>query len=106
MAASTSYWPPPRWTWSPSPTCASRPAFRKRKRTITEVRITGEIAPGDFGRTATDTTGGTFAATGKPLDIMGVHEAGEEDLVVAERHYWGLLELLTQLELFSPVPES
>lgn len=81
-------------------------------RALTEVRITGtntgEIALGDFGRAVAETTAGTFAATGRPIDIMGVfvHEVDEEGLVVAERQYWGLLELLTQLGLFSTVPEG
>ena len=81
-------------------------------RTITEVRIistnTGQIALDDFGRAATETTGGTFAATGRPIDITGVivHEVGEDGRIVAERHYWGMLELLAQLKLFAPVPES
>ena len=36
-----------------------------------------------------------------------VHEDGEEGLVVAKRQqYWGLLELLAQLGLFTTVPES
>jgi len=39
------------------------------------------------------------------MDITGVivHEVG---LIVAERHYWGMLELLAQLKFFAPVPES
>ncbi len=79
---------------------------------LTEVRITGtntgEIALGDFGRAAAETTAGTFAATGRPMDITGVlvHEANEEGLIVAERQYWGMLEVLVQLGLFSTVPES
>jgi hypothetical protein len=48
-------------------------------------------------------------ATGRSIDITGVivHEVDEEEgLVVAERQYWGLLELLAQLDLFSTVPKS
>jgi SnoaL-like polyketide cyclase len=77
---------------------------------LTEVRITGtntgEIVLGDFGRATADTTADAVGATGKPIYITGVivHEVDEEGLVVAERQYWGLLELLTQLGLFSTVP--
>jgi hypothetical protein len=48
-------------------------------------------------------------ATGRSIDITGVivHKVDEEEgLVVAERQYWGLLELLAQLDLFSTVPKS
>jgi ketosteroid isomerase-like protein len=81
-------------------------------RTLTEVRITGtntgEIVLGDFGRATAETTADAAAATGKPIEIRGVivHEVGEEGLIVAERQYWGLLELLAQLGLFTTVPES
>jgi hypothetical protein len=81
-------------------------------RTLTEVRITGtntgEIVLGDFGRATAETTAEAVGATGRPIDIMGVivHEVDEEGFVVAERQYWGLLELLAQLGLFSTVPES
>ena len=81
-------------------------------RVITEVRITGtnkgEIVLSDFGRGAAETTDGTYPATGKPMDIMGVfvHEVGEGGPIVAERQYFPMLELLTQLGMFSPVPES
>jgi hypothetical protein len=80
--------------------------------TITEVRITGtntgEIALGDFGRATAKTTADTVAATGRRIEIRGVivHEVDERSLVVAERQYWGLLELLTQLGLFSTVRSS
>jgi len=42
------------------------------------------------------------------MDIVGVfvHEVGEEGPIVAERQYLPMLELLAQLGLFSPVPES
>jgi ketosteroid isomerase-like protein len=79
-------------------------------RTITEVRITGtntgEIVLSDFGRGATGTTGETFPATGRPMDIEGVivHELDDDGLVVAERQYWNMLELLAQLGMFTPVP--
>ena len=82
-------------------------------RTLTEVRITGtntgEIVLGDFGRATAETTADAVGATGRPIDVMGVivHEVDEEEgLVVAERQYWGLLELLAQLGLFSTVPEN
>jgi hypothetical protein len=82
-------------------------------RTLTEVRITGtntgEIVLGDFGRATAETTADAAGATGRPIDIMGVivHEVDEEEgLVVAERQYWGLLELLAQLGLFTTVPEN
>jgi hypothetical protein len=80
---------------------------------LTEVRITGintgEIVLGDFGRGTAETTADAVCATGMSIDIMGVivHEVDEEEgLVGAERQYWGLLELLAQLGLFSTVPES
>jgi hypothetical protein len=81
-------------------------------RTFSEVRITGtntgEIALGDFGRATANTTDDTVPATGRPMAITGVivHEVDEEGFVVAERQYWGLLELLAQLGLFSTVPEN
>jgi hypothetical protein len=81
-------------------------------RTFSEVRITGtntgEIVLGDFGRATANTTADTVPATGTPIAITGVivHEVDEEGLVVAERQYWGLLELLAQLGLFSSVPEN
>jgi hypothetical protein len=47
--------------------------------------------------------------TGRSIDITGVtvQEVDEEEgLIVAERQYRGLLELLAQLDLFSTVPKS
>jgi putative transposase len=38
--------------------------------------------------------------------IFYLHEVGEEGLIVAERPYWGMLELLAQLGLLTTVPES
>jgi hypothetical protein len=82
-------------------------------RTLTEVRITGtntgEIVLGDFRRATAETTVDAVGATGRSIDVMGVivHEVDEgEGLVVAERQYWGLLELLAQLGLFTTVPEN
>lgn len=82
-------------------------------RTLTEVRIsgtnTGEIVLGDFGRATAETTADALGATGRSIGITGVivHEVDErEGLVVAERQYWGLLELLAQLGLVSTVPKS
>jgi hypothetical protein len=67
---------------------------------------TGDIVLGDFGRATAHTTADRIPATGRNIAIRGVivHEIDEEGLVVAERQYWGLLELLTQLGLFSTVP--
>jgi hypothetical protein len=70
---------------------------------------TREIVLGDFGQATAETTADAIGATGRPIDIMGVivHEVDEEyGLVLAERQYWGLLELMAQLGLFSTVPES
>jgi hypothetical protein len=80
--------------------------------TFTEVRITGtntgEIALGDFGRAAAGTTAPVADATGKPIDLAGVfvHEVDDEGLILAERQYWGMLELLTQIGWFETVPEG
>jgi hypothetical protein len=40
------------------------------------------------------------------MDIEGVivHELDDDGLVVAERQYWNMLELLAQLGMFTPVP--
>jgi SnoaL-like polyketide cyclase len=87
--------------------CASEGA-----RTFSEVRITGtntgEIALGDFGRATAKTTADRIPPTGRPIAITGVivHESDEEGLIVTERQYWGLLELLTQLGLFSTLPDN
>ena len=81
-------------------------------RSLTEVRITGtntgEIVLGDFGRAAAESTASVAEATGKPIDLSGVfvHELGEDGSVVAERQYWGLLELLAQIGWFETVPEG
>ena len=80
--------------------------------TISEVRITGtntgEIVLSDFGRGATGTTGETFPPTGRSMDITGVivHETDDDGLIVAERQYWNMLELLAQLGMFVPMPEG
>jgi hypothetical protein len=66
---------------------------------FTEVRITGtntgEIVLGDFGRGATETTTDTYGATGRAIDVVGVlvHEFDGEGSIVAERQYWGMLEM-------------
>lgn len=68
----------------------------------------GEIVLGDFGRATAETTADAVGATGRSIDITGVvvHEVDEQEgLVVAERQYWGLLELLARLGLFSTVPK-
>jgi hypothetical protein len=81
-------------------------------RTLTEVSITGtntgEIVLGDLWRATAETIAGVDDATGRPIEVMGVlvHEVGEEGLIVAESQYWGMLELLAQLGLFTTVPES
>ena len=81
-------------------------------RILTEVRITGtntgEIVLGDFGRAAAETTASVADATGKPIDLPGVfvHEVGEDGSLVAERQYWGLLELLAQIGWFETMPEG
>ena len=80
--------------------------------TMSEVRITGtntgEIVLSDFGRGATGTTGETFPATGRSMDVTGVfvHETDDNDLIVAERQYRNMLELLAQLGMFVPLPEG
>jgi ketosteroid isomerase-like protein len=80
--------------------------------TMSEVRITGtnngEIVLCDFGRGATGTTGETFPATGRSMDITGVivQETDDDGLIVAERQYWNMLELLAQLGMFVPMPEG
>jgi ketosteroid isomerase-like protein len=80
--------------------------------TMSEVHITGtntgEIVLSDFGRVATGTTGDTFPATGRSMDITGVivHETDDDGLIVAERQYWNMLELLAQLGMFVPMPEG
>ena len=80
--------------------------------TISEVRIagtnTGEIVLSDFGRGATGTTGESFPATGRVVDVKGiiVHKFDGDGLISAERQYWNMLELLAQLGMFAPVPEG
>ena len=82
------------------------------ERAMSEVHLTGtssgEIVLSDFGRGSTETTGETFPATGRFMDVTGVivHEFGSDGLIVAERQYWNMLELLTQLRMFTPLPES
>jgi ketosteroid isomerase-like protein len=57
---------------------------------------------------ATGTTGETFPATGRSIEITGVivHETDDDGLIVAERQYWNMLELLAQLGMFAPMPEG
>ena len=80
--------------------------------TMSEVRIsgtnTGEIVLSNFGRGATGTTSETFSATGRSMDVTGVfvHETDDDDLIVTERQYWNMLELLAQLGMFAPLPEG
>jgi SnoaL-like polyketide cyclase len=80
--------------------------------TMSEVRITGtntgEIILSDFGRGATGTTGETFPATGRSMDVTGVivQETDDDGLIVGERQYWNMLELLAQLGMFAPMPEG
>ena len=80
--------------------------------TMSEVHITGtntgEIVLSDFGRGATGTTGETFPSTGRSMEITGVivHETDEDGLIVAERQYWNMLEMLAQLGMFVPMPEG
>ena len=77
-----------------------------------EVRFTGtntgEIVLSDFGRGATGTTGETFPATGRSMDITGVivQEIDDDGLIVAERQYWNMLQMLAQLGIFVPMPEG
>jgi hypothetical protein len=79
---------------------------------MSEVRITetntGEIVLSDFGRGATGTTGETFSATGRSMDITGVivHETNDGGLIVAERQYWNMLELLAQLACSCRCPRA
>ena len=42
------------------------------------------------------------------MDIEGVfvHELVNEGLIIAERQYWNMLELLAHLGMFTPVPEG
>jgi hypothetical protein len=42
------------------------------------------------------------------MDVTGVfvHETDDNDLIVAERQYRNMLELLAQLGMFVPIPEG
>jgi SnoaL-like polyketide cyclase len=66
---------------------------------VTEVRITGtNTGPtvlGDFGKALLGKDVESVPASGRPIDLPAVfvHEV-RDDLVVAERQYWGLLEFL------------
>ena len=68
---------------------------------VTEVRITGtNTGPtvlGDFGKALLGKDVESVPASGRPIDLPAafVHEV-RDDLVVAERQYWGLLEFLVQ----------
>jgi predicted ester cyclase len=67
----------------------------------TEIRITGtNTGPtvlGDFGKALLGADVEAVPPTGRPIDLPAVfvHEI-RDDLVVAERQYWGLLEFLVQ----------
>jgi hypothetical protein len=80
--------------------------------TMSEVHITGinsgEIVLSDFGRGATGATVETFPATGRSIEITGVivHETDGDGLIVAERQYWNMLEMLAHLGMFVPMPEG
>jgi hypothetical protein len=69
---------------------------------VTEMRITGtNTGPtvlGDFGKALLGGEVEEVPASGRPIDLPAVfvHEV-RDDLVVAERQYWGLLEFLVQI---------
>jgi hypothetical protein len=69
---------------------------------VTEIRITGtNTGPtvlGDFGKALLGADVEEVPPTGRSIDLPGVlvHEV-RDDLVVAERQYWGLLEFLVQV---------
>lgn len=71
-------------------------------RVASELRITGtNTGPtvlGDFGKALLGADVEAVAPTGRPIDLpaMFVHEV-RDDLVAAERQYWGLLEFLVQI---------
>jgi hypothetical protein len=68
---------------------------------VTEMRITGtNTGPtvlGDFGKALLGADVEELPPSGRPIDLPAVfvHEV-RDDLVVAERQYWGLLEFLVQ----------
>jgi hypothetical protein len=68
---------------------------------VTEMRMTGtNTGPtvlGDFGKALLGADVEEVPASGRPIDLPAVfvHEV-RDDLVVAERQYWGLLEFLVQ----------
>jgi ketosteroid isomerase-like protein len=68
---------------------------------VTEVRITGtNTGPtvlGDLGKALLGSDVEEVPASGRPIDLPAVfvHEV-RDDLIVAERQYWGLLEFLVQ----------
>jgi hypothetical protein len=68
---------------------------------VTEMRITGTntgpIVLGDFGRAHLGADVEELPPSGRLIDLPAVfaHEV-RDDLVVAERQYWGLLEFLVQ----------
>jgi SnoaL-like domain len=68
---------------------------------VTEMRITGtNTGPtvlGDFGKALLGADVEEVPASGRPIDLPAVfvHEV-RDDLLVAERQYWGLLEFLVQ----------
>jgi limonene-1,2-epoxide hydrolase len=70
-------------------------------RVVTEVRITGtNTGPtvlGDFGKALLGKDLESVPPSGRPIDLPAVfvHEV-RDDLVRAERQYWGLLEFLVQ----------
>jgi hypothetical protein len=69
---------------------------------VTEIRITGtNTGPtvlGDFGKALLGADVEEVPPTGRSIDLPGVlvHDV-RDDLVVAERQYWGLLEFLVQI---------
>ena len=70
-------------------------------RLVTEMRITGiNTGPtvlGEFGKILLGADAEEIPASGRPIDLPAVfaYEV-RDDLVVAERQYWGLLEFLVQ----------
>lgn len=69
---------------------------------VTEMRITGtNTGPtilGDFGKALLGSDVEEVPPTGRSIDLPAIflHEVSD-DLVVAERQYWGLLEFLVQI---------
>ena len=68
---------------------------------VTELRMTGtNTGPtvlGDFGKALLGEDVESVPPSGRPIDLPAVflHEV-RDDLVIAERQYWGLLEFLVQ----------